>query len=127
MRKLLLFLVLLLGTVSATADTDYPYLTFQTSDGTKVSVSVSELTISISGTTLTAGSESFTLSNISKMYFSTTDESSTDIQTIRIADLTDEDEVEIFDLQGKRITKNSLRQGVYIVRTREGISKIAVK
>lgn len=127
MRKLLLFLVLLLGTVSATADTDYPYLTFLTSDGTKVSVSVSELTISISGTTLTAGSESFTLSNISKMYFTASDESSTDIQTIQISDLTDEDEVEIFDLQGKRIPKNSIRQGVYIVRTREGISKIAVK
>jgi hypothetical protein len=126
MRKLLLFLVLLLGTVSATADTDYPYLTFQTSDGTKVSISVSELTISISGTTLTAGSESFTLSNISKMYFSTTDESSTDIQTIRMSDLTD-DEVEIFDLQGKRVQKTGLRQGVYIVRTKEGISKIAVK
>lgn len=122
-----MFLVLLLGMVSATADTDYPYLTFQTSDGTKVSVSVSELTISISGTTLTAGSESFTLTNISKMYFSTTDESSTDIQTIRISDLTDDDEVEIFDLQGKRVPKNGLRQGVYIVRTREGISKIAVK
>lgn len=127
MRKLLLFLGLLLGTVSATADADYPYLTFLTSDGTKVSVSVSELTISISGTTLTAGSESFTLSNISKMYFTASDESSTDIQTIRISDLTEDDEVEIFDLQGKRIPKNSLRQGVYIVRNKEGISKIAVK
>ena len=127
MRTFLLFLGLLWGTVSATADADYPYLTFQTSDGTKVSVSVSELTISISGTTLTAGSQSFTLTNISKMYFSTSDESSTDIQTVRISDLTDEDEVEIFDLQGKRVQKTGIRQGVYIVRTREGISKIAVK
>lgn len=127
MRKLLLFLGLLWGMVSALADTEYPYLTFQTSDGTKVSVSVSELTISISGTTLTAGSQSFTLTNISKMYFSTSDESSTDIQTVRISDLTDDDEVEIFDLQGKQVPKNGIRQGVYIVRTREGISKIAVK
>ena len=76
MKKLFLFLVVMTGTLAAHAD-EYPYLTFETSDGTKVSVTTSSLTISIADATLTAGGETFTLSDLSKMFFSTTDESTT--------------------------------------------------
>ena len=80
MKKILLLLTLMMGTLATHAD-DFPYLTFEMTDGTKVSVEVSSLTISISGTTLTAGGESFTLSDLSRMFFSTSDESSTPTKT----------------------------------------------
>ena len=74
MKKLFLFLMLLLGTFTAHAE-DFPYLTFEMTDGARVSVSTSSLTMSFSGTTLKAGDQSFTVSNLSKMYFSDHDES----------------------------------------------------
>ena len=73
MRKILLLLVALAGALTVKADS-YTYLTFETTDGEKVSVSLESLTITISGTTLTTGSQSFTLTNLSRMYFSYTDE-----------------------------------------------------
>ena len=54
MKKLFLFLMLLLGTFTAHAE-DFPYLTFEMTDGARVSVSTSSLTMSFSGTTLKAG------------------------------------------------------------------------
>ena len=58
---------------------------FETTDAAKASVSVaSDVTLNISGTTLTAGTQQFTLSNLSKMYFSTSDETYS-IQSITIS------------------------------------------
>jgi hypothetical protein len=54
MKKIVLLLTILVGTLTAQAG-DYTYLTFETTDGAKASVSVSDLTLTISGTTLTAG------------------------------------------------------------------------
>ena len=45
----------------------YTYLTFEMTDGTKVSVATSSLTLTFSGNTLTVGSQTFTLSDLSKM------------------------------------------------------------
>ena len=67
---------MMMGALAVHAD-DYTYLTFETADGAKVSVEASSLTITISGTTLTAGSQSFTLSDLSRMFFSLSDESTT--------------------------------------------------
>ncbi|MBO6217006.1 MAG: hypothetical protein J6N73_05085, partial [Prevotella sp.] len=64
MKKLVLFLTMMMGTLTIHA-ADYTYLTFETTDGAKASVSVENMTLTISGTTLTAGSQSFTLSNLS--------------------------------------------------------------
>jgi len=116
----------MVGTLTAHAD-DYTYLTFETTDGAKVSVAVSSLTIAISGTTLTAGSQSFTLSNLSKMYFSTSDETSgtTGIRTISVQDLNEASE--IYDLNGRKVSKDQLRKGVYVVKSKNGTYKIAVK
>ena len=55
MKKIALLLITLVGTLSMQAEDAYSYLTFETTDGTKISVPVSSLTISISGNTLTAG------------------------------------------------------------------------
>jgi hypothetical protein len=124
MKKTILILITLVGALTAQA-ADYNYLTFETTDGAKVSVPVSSLSISISGTTLTAGSQSFTLSNLSKMYFSTTGESTTGIEEITRADI--DEATDIFNLQGHKVTKEQMKRGVYIVKTKNRTYKIVVK
>ena len=118
-----MILMFAIGTLSVQA-ADYTYLTFETTDGAKVSVAVSGLSISISGTTLTAGSQSFTLTNLSKMYFSGSDET-TAIETVTTAELNDA--TDIYDLNGHRVQKDQMRRGVYIIKTQSGTHKIAVK
>ena len=122
MKKLLLFLMLLLGTFTAHAE-DFPYLTFEMTDGARVSVSSSSLTISISGTTLKAGDQSFTVSNLSKMYFSDHDES-TGIETLCVSDWNEI--TDIYDLNGKKVTKDQMQKGVYVVRSKKGTYKMTV-
>ena len=124
MKKILFLLTILVGTLTAQADS-YSYLTFETTDGAKASVSVSDLTLTISGTTLTAGTQSFTLSNLSKMYFSTTDESTTGIEEITSA--TRDEATDIYDLQGHKVTKEQMRRGVYIVKTKQRTYKMVVR
>ena len=122
------------GTALVAQADDYPYLTFETTDGAKISVSVESLTLSISGTTLTAGSQTFTLSNLAKMYFTATSETTTGIESIdnlSIDRLLTKD-AEVYDLSGKKLVKatssnGQLPRGVYIIKTKEGTSKIAVK
>ena len=72
-EKIFLFLAMLVGVLAAQAE-EYTYLTFEMMDGTKASVPVEGLTLNISGTTLTAGSQTFNLSDLSKMYFSNSNE-----------------------------------------------------
>ena len=131
MKKILLLLTILVGTLTAQAE-DYTYLTFETTDGTKASVSVaSDVTLTINGTTLTVGSQSFTLTNLSKMYFSTSDESSTTgISEVMKADL--DEATEIYDLSGKKIvnsksSNSKLPRGVYVIKTKQGTFKLNVK
>ncbi|MCR4604295.1 MAG: Ig-like domain-containing protein [Prevotella sp.] len=77
MKKLLLLTMVLAGTLGAMAY-DYPYLTFKSSDGTMKSVSVESLVMTFSNGQLVAASSSandaFVLADLSKMYFSQTDE-----------------------------------------------------
>ena len=123
MRKKLLLFMLLIGSMALHAE-DYTYLTFETTDGAKVSVSVSSLSITISGTTLTAGDQSFTLSNLSKMYFSSSNET-TGIESFTIID---GDEItEIYDLKGSKVSKDQMHKGVYVVKSKNGTHKITVR
>ena len=124
MKKIALTLLILVGTLTAQAD-GYTYLTFETTDGTKASVAIESLTLSINGTTLTAGTQQFTLSNLSKMYFSTTDESTTGIESISIESL--DEATDIYDLQGHKVTKEQMRRGVYIVKTKQRTYKMVVR
>ena len=123
MKKIVLFLTMLVGVLTAQA-ADYTYLTFETTDGAKASISVSNLTLTINGTTLTAGTQSFTLSNLSKMYFSNTDET-TGIEEITSATL--DEATDIYDLQGHKVSKDQMRRGVYIVKTNSRTYKMVVK
>lgn len=123
MKKILLLFMTLIGGLTAQA-ADYTYLTFETTDGAKVSVEASSLTITISGTTLTAGTQSFTLSNLSKMYFSTSNET-TGIEAISAQNLSDA--TEVYDLNGRKVSKDQLKKGVYVIKSKSGTYKIAVK
>ena len=122
MKKIALLFLILVGTLTAMAD-GYTYLTFETTDGAKASVDVSSLTLTISGTTLTAGSQTFTLSNLSKMYFSAVDET-TGIESI--SSETIDEAADVYDLQGHKVSKEQMRKGVYIVKTKQGTHKIVI-
>ncbi|WP_033147966.1 hypothetical protein [Prevotella sp. P6B1] len=127
MKKNLLILMMLVGALTAQAK-DYTYLTFETTDGAKASVDVSSLpvTINLDSSTLTIGSQSFSLANLSKMYFSTSDETSaTGISEVMKADL--DEATEIYDLQGHKVSKNQMRRGVFVIKTKQRTFKLNVK
>lgn len=126
MKKILLSLIALMGSLAMLADTTYPYLTFELTDGTKASVAISsDMSLTFSGMTLTIGQEAFELTNLSKMYFTTSDQTTTGIaNTLSL----DGDEVEaIYDLQGRQVNRSEMHSGIYIIKTKRGTSKINVR
>ena len=125
MKKIVLLFMTLVGALAVQAEETYTYLTFETTDGAKASVPATGLSLKIDGNTLTAGSQQFTLSNLSKMYFSASDESATGIEGIT-SETPDED-ADIYDLQGHKVTKAQMKKGVYIVKTKERTYKIMAK
>lgn len=132
MKKVIMLFLVLAGMLPVQAEAGtYAYLTFETSDGGKASVSVASLSLTISGTTLTVAlqdsedsSLSFPLSNLSRMYFSNTNET-TGIEEIT-SDTLDE-AADIYDLQGHKVSKDQMRRGVYIVKTKNRTYKIMAK
>lgn len=129
MRRHLLLLITIIATTAVFAD-DYPYLTFETADGNKTSVSVSSLTLTVKDGKLTAGDKTFSLSELSKMYFSTTETTGIEnvIDTIDGA-------VEVFNLHGISMGKYnsmneaaaSLKTGVYVIKSKSKTIKVSVK
>ena len=126
MKKLIVLLTMMVGTLVAQAY-DYPYLTFEKANGTKTSVSTDGLTIDLSSATLTAGGQTFSLADLSKMYFSTLNETAiaeVEARTLGSAVIEPEDEASdvsdtncrIFDLQGREISRDQMKQGVYIIK-----------
>ena len=73
--KKILFLILFAGSALSSLAYDYPYLAFQTSNGSVTTVAVESLTLTVSGSSLVAtnddGSVTLSLSDLSKMYFTT--------------------------------------------------------
>lgn len=126
MKKSILLFIALIGAMNVQAG-DFSYLTFEMTDGAKASVSVESLTLSINGNTLTAGSQTFTLANLSRMYFSATDETTTGIEEIESEKLSIDGSTEIFDLKGRKISKTEMKKGVYIVKTQNKTYKIIVR
>ena len=127
MKKIVLLLMTLVGGgLAVQAEENYTYLTFETTDGAKVSVSVSSLpvTINLDNSTLAVGNETFALADLSKMYFSTQSET-TGIQEINSA--TTDEAADIYDLQGHKVTKAQMRHGIYVIKTKQGTRKVSVK
>lgn len=130
------FFALLLAVQTASAELyDYPYVAFQTTDGIVKTISVSSLSLTVSDGVLIAtsddGAESFTLSDLSKMYF-TTEAAVTKVQN---AESTDTSGVEVTSLAGVfygtfpsvEAARQSLPAGMYIVKNSKETFKIAVK
>ncbi len=122
MKKIVIIMMALVGALTVQAE-EYAYLTFETTDGAKVSVSVSSLpvTINLDNSTLAIGNETFALADLSKMYFSTQSET-TGIQEINSATI--DEAADIYDLQGHKVTKAQMKKGVYIVKTNSKTYKI---
>lgn len=133
MKRIFLFLLTVLATLTAQAY-DYPYLVFQTTDGTVTAVAVEALSITSSNGNLVVtnndGTKTFPLSTLSKMYFST--DGTTDIDSAQTSDTT---EVEVAASSGVYLGKfasfdearKALKQGVYVVKSKEKTFKISVK
>lgn len=122
MKRIFLILLVLIGLRGYAAE--FPYLTFQLNDGGKCSFPSAGLTIDIAGNVLTVSQNSFTVSNLSAMYFSAIDETSgvKGISTDQISS-----DAAIYNLNGNRIKKDQMDKGVYLVRDKNGTYKIIVK
>lgn len=122
MKKSILILIMLAGTITAQAD-DYPYLTFETSNGEKVSIEFSsDLSLVFSSTTLKVGNQqTFNLKDLKKMYFSPVS------QTTGISTVTTDDYkiYGYYDLQGRPVEQPT--KGIYVIKTSKGTKKVYVK
>ena len=107
----LVFSIAVLAPCVIAAQAAYPYLTFQDTNGAKTSVDAANLTMTVSGTTLNAGSQAFTLSALSKMYFSEMDESTTAIENTE----SEQSVVAYYDLQGRLLSKDRLPAGIFVI------------
>ena len=120
--------------VAQAQDYDYPYLAFQTADGAVKTVAVEALTLTFVDGQLVAtngdGNYTFTLDNLSKMFFSK--------EPTRIADNLEDsvaNEVEVFTVAGVAVgrfasadaAKATLKPGLYVMKDRRGTRKITVK
>jgi len=125
MKKLFLTLLTAAAIITAQA-ADYQYLTFEMTDGTKASVEAANLSLTFDGTTLKVGTETFVLTNLAKMYFSTNNQT-TGISQIENGELKIDNFTEIFDLNGNKVSKDQMRKGIYIVKTKNGTAKLTIK
>lgn len=125
MKKIVLLFLAMMGLSVAHADNSYTYLTFETTDGARISVPATQLKMTIRGNTLSTGTQTFTLANLSKMYFTATDETTTGISAATAATI--DEATEVYDLNGRRIDNSNLPKGVYIVKTKDRTYKMTVK
>ena len=122
---MILLLMALAGTLTMQAENAYTYLTLETTDGAKASIPVESLKLTISGNTLTTDSQTFLLSNLSRMYFSMTDETVSGIEENTSAAL--DEATHIYDLQGHKVSKEQMKKGVYVVKTKNKTYKMIVR
>lgn len=131
-NRALLTLILLLALFPLQA-VEYPYLTFVMTDGSTVSLTVSDLSLSVGNgrlsVTNTDGTCSFELTKLSKMCFTVNNVASLDKMEII------EGEVEVSDLRGVwlgnyenlRQAVSCLPSGIYVVKNKTRTFKISVK
>lgn len=104
---------------------DYTHLTFEPLDGQKVSVPVASLSLTVSGSELTAGEYAFDLTDLKKMYFTTSDVAA-GIEQLSSALASDVEAV--YDLQGRRVLDGQMQRGaVYVVKSKGETHKTVVK
>lgn len=114
---------------------DYPYLVFSNTAGTTTVMSVSSLTMSVSGSSLQVtnsdGTETFTLTELVSMQFSADGSATTAIEHVLEADRA----VEVFSVTGVQIGSfGSLRKavqelnaGAYVIKQGVNTQTVVVK
>lgn len=133
-KKLFILSLACLPFTVAKADT-YPYLSFETQDGTIRSVSVNSLTMTFANGKLLAnnGTDSYEIdaASLSRMYFSA--DNLTAITDVKAGNSLGK--LDVYTLSGVQIgsfnstdaLRNSVSAGVYIVKSNGKTLKVAVK
>ena len=133
MRKKLAILSMLTTLSGSLKATDYTYLVSTLIDGTTQSIAAANLNLTFNDGNLTAKSETSTLViplvNLQKMEFS--NDGSTGInetnESLQNQPLTIDEATDIYDLQGRRVTKDQMRKGVYIIKKGNKSQKITIR
>ena len=124
MRKQVLTTLALAAMLPVSAQEAYSFLTIETTDGAKTNLSVETLTMSVGDGVLTVGDQSFPLANLKKMYFS----DGNVITGIDQFTIDGGDEiVAIYDLQGRKVSKDDMQNGIFVVKTKQKTTKMIVK
>lgn len=134
MKKISLLVVMVVCALVAWA-TDYPFLVFTNTSGTTTVISVSSLTMTVSGSSLQVtnaeGTETFTLTELRNMQFSTNGDTITALENALDADKT----VDVFSVTGVRLGSyenlikavTTLKSGVYVISDGKNSQKVVVK
>jgi len=132
MKRLFLIVFIIVASLSAKAY-DYPYLVFQTTDGTVHAMAVESMSISISDGNLIAtnneGTQTFALVDLDKMFFS---ESTTGVEELFSPD---GGEVDVYAVTGAHLGKYAnakeatthLKSGLYLLKSKSTTIKIVVR
>lgn len=124
MRKQVLTTLALAAMLPVSAQEAYSFLTIETTDGAKTNLPVETLTMSVGDGVLTVGDQSFPLANLKKMYFS----DGNVITGIDQFTIDGGDEiVAIYDLQGRKVSKDDMQNGIFVVKTKQKSTKMIVK
>lgn len=133
MKRLVLAGLIMIGALQVQAY-DYSYLAFQNAEGATTFMAIEQLNISISDgkliVTNTDGSQTFQLTDLSKMFFTQT----ADLTGISNTETVNET-VEVFTTGGLSLgkfqdintAKVSLKPGLYIMKSKSKTTKIAVR
>ena len=134
MKKILVLAVTVVCAVMAQA-ADYPYLVFTNTAGTTTAMSVSSLTMTVSGSSLQVtnsdGTETFTLTDLASMQFSADGSATTAIENVLEADRA----VEVFSVTGAQIGSfgslieavQGLNAGAYVIKQGINTQTVVVK
>ncbi|MBQ6653537.1 MAG: hypothetical protein IJM81_09160 [Prevotella sp.] len=133
MKKIIAITIVLVA-MCAKAQADdytYPYLAFVTTGGSVETVSVADLQITFTDSQLVltnaSTSKNYTLSELSKMYFSETEESTTAIEAVPTNETDGLQDAQWFTTDGRQLPDAPQRKGVYIVKNNGRTYKVAVK
>ena len=129
MKKKILILTILTALTITLKAADYNYLVFTLTDGTTQSITASNLTFQFADGNLTAtsGSQTLTiaLTSLAKMEFS--NDGTTDIHIVDRSALAIDENADIYDLQGRKVTREQMKRGVYVIKTKNGTHKVNVR
>lgn len=130
---MLLSIVALAATATCHAY-DYPYLTFQSQDGTEHSMAVESLVLTVADGQLTLTNDEttlvLTLNDLAKMFFADSPTGIVDVESNAV-----QGAVDVYSLSGQRVgrfasadeAKTTLGSGVYVVKSKSVTQKIAIQ